>query len=187
MGDEMRALGIYVLAILAASGAMAGEISIERGLKVSILAGCHDCHTEGYRENGGRIDPTKAMKGSSIGWQGPWGTTYPQNLRLTAAGLSEDGFFGFYGAKPQKMEPPMPWYRLSMIGEDDFRSLYRYLKSLGEPGEPVPAFVPPGERVKTSYIVLDPPQKPPPCTRDLDCGVGEICGPSEPRECRKRE
>jgi mono/diheme cytochrome c family protein len=165
----------------------AGEISIERGLQVSLLAGCHDCHTEGYRASEGQIDSTKAMKGSSIGWQGPWGTTYPPNLRLTAASLSEDDFVSFYRAKTPKMFPPMPWYRLTMISEDDFRSLYRYIKSLGEPGKPVPVFVPPGERVKTPYIVLDPPQQPSPCTRDLDCGVGEICGKAEPRSCVRRE
>jgi hypothetical protein len=187
-------LHLLILACLgSAAGAacgsptVAGEISIERGLQVSIIAGCQDCHTEGYRASEGKIDPSKAMKGSSIGWQGPWGTSYPQNLRLTAASLSEDGFLSFYGAKTPKMFPPMPWYRLAIIGDDDLRSLYRYIKSLGEPGEPVPAFVPPGERVRTPYIVLDPPQQPPPCTRDFDCGVGEICGKAEPRRCEKKE
>jgi hypothetical protein len=165
----------------------AGEISIERGLQVSILGGCHDCHTEGYRAGKGKIDPAKAMKGSSIGWQGPWGTTYAQNLRLTAATISEDGFVSFYRDKAPEMLPPMPWYRLNMISEDDFRSLYRYLRSLGEPGKPVPGFVPPGDRVNTPYIVFDPPQQPPSCTRDFDCGVGEICGKAEPRTCARRE
>jgi hypothetical protein len=79
----------------------AGEISVERGLEVSILAGCQDCHTEGYRASQGKIDLTKAMKGSSIGWQGPWGTTYPPNLRLTAANLSEVGRRGF-GLPPER-------------------------------------------------------------------------------------
>jgi mono/diheme cytochrome c family protein len=180
-------MSVYALAILAASGAAAGEISIERGLQVSLLAGCHDCHTEGFRESRGKIDPIKAMKGSSIGWQGPWGTTYPPNLRLTVNSLSEDGFASYYGRTTfTGGTPAMPWYRLPMIGKDDFRSLYRYIKSLGEPGKQAPAFVPPGERVRTPFIVLDPPQQPPPCTRDLDCGIGEICGTSEPRECRKR-
>lgn len=185
-GEQMRALSICVMATLVAPAA-AGEISVERGLQVSILAGCHDCHTEGYRASEGKIDPAKAMRGSSIGWQGPWGTSYAQNLRLTAKSLSEDGFLSIYGAKPLKLSPPMPWYRLPMIGEDDMRSLYRYIKSLGDPGDPAPTFVPPGERVTTPFIVLDPPQQPPPCTRDLDCGVGEICGTAEPRQCVKKE
>ena len=91
-----------------------------------------------------------------------------------------------YGARALEMSQPMPWYRLRMIPEDDLRSLYRYLQSLGEPGESVPAFVPPGSRVKTPYIVLDPPQMPPACGRDLDCGIGEICVTIEPRHCAKK-
>jgi hypothetical protein len=39
-----------------------GEVSVERGLQVSITAGCHDCHTEGYMETDGQIDPKKATK-----------------------------------------------------------------------------------------------------------------------------
>jgi hypothetical protein len=182
-------LHLFILACLctAVTPTAAGEISIERGLQVSILAGCQDCHTEGFRESLGKIDPAKAMKGSSIGWQGPWGTSYPPNLRLTAASLGEDGFWGFYGAKPPpKIYSAMPWYRLAVIGEDDFRSLYRYIASLGEPGKQAPEFVPPGERIKARYVVLDPPQDPPPCTRDLDCGTGEICGKAEPRQCVSR-
>jgi hypothetical protein len=72
------------------------------------------------------------------------------------------------------------------MDEDDARSLYRYILSLGEPGEQAPTLVPYGERVKTPYVILDPPQLPPPCTRDLDCGIGEICGTAEPRQCVKR-
>jgi hypothetical protein len=170
-----------------AAPATAGEISVERGLQVSLLTGCHDCHTEGFRESHGKVDPAKALKGSSIGWQGPWGTTYAVNLRITARDLSEDAFASFYGV-PLTLSgtPAMPWYRLPMMGEDDLRSLYRYIKSLGEPGAAAPTFVPPGERVMTPFIVLDPPQQPPACTRDLDCGIGEICGTTEPRKCRKR-
>ena len=167
------------------ASAVAGEVSVERGLRVSIIAGCHECHTEGYVLNKGKIDPAKAMKGSSIGFQGPWGTSYAGNLRLSAAKLSEDAFAQFYGAGGE-FAPPMPYYKLLLMEKDDLRSLHRYLKSLGEPGEATPSFVPPGGRVKTSYIVLAPPQPPPPCTRDFDCGVGEICGKAEPRQCVKR-
>jgi hypothetical protein len=63
---------------------MADEASVERGLHISIIGGCHDCHTEGYSQYRGKIDPSKALKGSSIGLRGPWGTVYPSNLRMTA-------------------------------------------------------------------------------------------------------
>lgn len=45
------------------------EVSVERGQYISIIGGCHDCHTEGYNQSGGKIDPAKAMKGNaSVGW-----------------------------------------------------------------------------------------------------------------------
>lgn len=171
----------WMLLVTMHGGAAFGEVSVARGLKISIIGGCHDCHTEGYSESEGKIDSEKALKGSSIGRQGPWGTTYPGNLRLDASDLSEDGFVRIF--QTLKASPPMPWYNLRAMDEDDIRSLYQYIRSLGEPGVLAPSFVPPGEKVKTRYIVLAPPQMPPACTRDLDCGVGEVCGKSEPRMC----
>src|SRR5436309_12701710 len=72
--------------------ALAGEISVERGRHVSIVGGCHDCHTDGYSRSHGKIDPAKALAGSAIGLRGFWGTTYPANLRLRVDTLTEDGF-----------------------------------------------------------------------------------------------
>ena len=181
----MRIEATVIASMFVILPAAADDISIERGLRVSIVAGCQECHTEGYLLNEGKIDPAKEMRGNSIGFQGPWGTSYAQNLRLTASRLSEDAFVQIYGAG-SKLAPPMPYYKLKLMEKDDLRSLYRYLKSLGEPGEPAPPFVPPGERVKTSYVVLDPPQRPLACTRDLDCGIGEICSPGTPRTCIPR-
>ena len=177
-------LCIACVAVFSQLPANADEPSVERGLYVSIVGGCHDCHTEGYGESGGVIDPQKALKGSVVGRQGPWGTSYPGNLRRVVERLSEDGFILM--AKNTEFIPPMPWYNLRKLTEDDLRSLYRYVRSLGEPGDLTPTFVPPGNRVNTPFIVLAPPQMPPACTRDLDCGIGEICGTEEPRRCVTR-
>ena len=69
----MRTYQLMCSAVLAFYAApAAGEPSVERGLYISIIGGCHDCHTEGYKESGGRIDPAKALKGNAIGFQGPW-------------------------------------------------------------------------------------------------------------------
>ena len=135
-----------------------GEVSVERGLQVSITAGCHDCHTEGYMEADGQIDPTKALKGSSIGWRGPWGTTYAQNLRVWALLVSEKRFVAHM--KTLKTRPPMPWYNVNAMDESDLRSLYQYIRSLGEVGETVPIVVNPGDEPTTPYIQLAPPQMP---------------------------
>ncbi|MER9835132.1 hypothetical protein NKJ28_09165 [Mesorhizobium sp. M0145] len=173
-----------VLFSLAHIPARAEEPSVERGLYVSITGGCHDCHTMGYRESGGKIDPEKALKGSNIGFQGPWGTSYPANLRLMVADDGEDEFVRI--ARFFDAAPPMPWYNLRKMDETDVRSLYRNIRSLGPAGAAAPQLVAPGEKVMTPFIVLEPPQMPPPCSRDLDCGIGEICGTAEPRMCVKR-
>ncbi len=181
----MRFSALYFIPFLCAltTTPAAGEVSVERGLYVSIIGSCHDCHTQGYRESEGNIDPEKAMLGIDIGWQGPWGTSYSANLRLIASGLTEQGFLRLLTS--YKARTPMPWYNLRTMEEDDLKSLYLYLQSLGEPGKIEPPFVPPGGRVNTPFIVLAPPQMPPACTRDLDCGVGEICNTENPRRCVK--
>lgn len=50
----------------------------------------------------------------------------------------------------------MPWFNVRAMEENDLRSLFRYIKSLGEPGEQVPAAVGPGEEPKTPYYLLQP-------------------------------
>lgn len=161
-----------------------GEPSVERGLYLSIIGGCHDCHTEGYSESGGKIDPTKALKGNAVGFQGPWGTSYAANLRLTASDLTADGFVSYM--RGLESYPPMPWYNVRAMSDEDKKSLYLYIRSLGDAGERAPAFVPPGWRVHTPYIVFAPPLSPPACSRDLDCGVGEVCDPGGSGQCKKR-
>ena len=138
--------------------AVAGEVSVERGKQVSIVGGCNDCHTAGYNESGGQIDPATALKGTAIGWQGPWGTTYPANIRLVVAGKTEDEFVTY--AKTFKARPPMPYYNVHAMDESDIRSLYQYVKSLGAPGDPMPDALPPGVDPKTPFYVAAPPQMP---------------------------
>jgi hypothetical protein len=127
-------------------------------LYISIVGGCHTCHTAGYNESGGQIDPAKALEGVAIGWMGPWGTTYASNLRITVIDKSEDFFVEF--AKTFDFLPPMPSNNLRAMDESDLRSLYRYVKSLGDPGEQVPNTLAPGQEPKTPFIVLAPPQMP---------------------------
>jgi hypothetical protein len=136
----------------------ADEVSVERGLYISIIGGCHFCHTEGYRKAEGKIDPEKALKGSSVGWRGPWGTTYATNLRETARSVTEDKWVDYL--KNRFAFPPMPWYQVQAMAESDMRSLYLYIKSLGEPGDEAPHLRPPGKEPKTPYVTLEPPQTP---------------------------
>jgi len=147
-----------VMCIVPASQLAADEVSVERGLYISIIGGCHFCHTEGYREAEGKIDPEKALKGSSVGWRGPWGTTYAANLREMVTWSSEDKWVD--RLKNSVSLPPMPWYQVQAMAESDMRSLYLYIKSLGAPGESAPFYRTAGKEPKTPYVTLAPPQTP---------------------------
>jgi hypothetical protein len=160
IGHAIKLAGMAI-GLCAASGAYAAtdDVSVERGAHVAIIGGCNDCHTVGYNESNGKVDPAAALKGSPVGYQGPWGTSYPKNLRLTATQHGgEDGFVDYL--KTFQTLPPMPWYNVHALEENDMRSLYRYIVSLGEPGDPAPDALPPGATPKTPYIVFAPPVMP---------------------------
>ena len=149
--------------LLAAAGTIASAAeptapSVDYGKTVSIVGGCHDCHTVGYGESGGKIDPATALKGNPVGYGGPWGVNYAKNLRIDASKMTEDDWVNFL--KTFTVGPPMPWYNVHAFTEAEMRSLYQYIKSLGEPGDPVPADVPPGGKVTTPYVDLGTPIMP---------------------------
>lgn len=140
---------MFRIALFAAAGvaaslgtAMAQEVSVDYGLHVSTIGGCHDCHTVGYNESGGKIDPNVALMGNPVGFEGPWGTTFAKNLRLTVKDMSEDDWVKF--SDTFQAAPPMPWYNVHAMTDVEARSLYEYIKSLpGGLGEQAPAAIPP--------------------------------------------
>ncbi len=151
MTKKLIAVALSLLAT--GSVASAQDVSIEKGDRIAKIGGCHDCHSPGY-EMEGVLDPATTLMGSPVGFQGPWGTTYPANLRLLASKNTEDSFVEYM--KTLKTRPPMPWFNVHVLDDSELRSLYQYIVSLGAPGDPVPAFVPPGETPKTPYIVMVP-------------------------------
>ena len=151
--------GLFGLTLFAGMTiAHAADDPVKRGELVSIIGGCHDCHTVGYNESAGKIDPGTALKGSPVGWRGPWGTTYPTNLRLSIEGMSEQDFVDY--ATSFTARPPMPYYNVHAIEEPDLKALYAYIKSLGAAGDAAPEYLPPDQEPKTPYIVLAPPVMP---------------------------
>ena len=58
--------------------------------------------------SGGKVPEAEWLKGDSLGWRGPWGTTYPANLRLYMAPMTQDQWVRT--AKDLKTRPPMPWF-----------------------------------------------------------------------------
>src|SRR5215212_4474738 len=96
--------------------------SAERGRQLVQTSGCNDCHTEAYGLKEGDIPESEWLKGSVVGWRGPWGTTYAVNLRLRLHTMSEDEWTQF--AKTFKTRPPMPWFNVHPMDESDIRSIY---------------------------------------------------------------
>jgi mono/diheme cytochrome c family protein len=119
--------------------------------------GCNDCHTVGYPESGGKVPEAEWLTGSPVGFAGPWGTTYPANLRLTAQALSEEAWMV---RARSALRPPMPWFSLRDMSDSDLRAMYRYIRSLGAKGTMAPAYVAPGGKVTTPYIEFVPKNLP---------------------------
>ncbi|OYY80955.1 MAG: hypothetical protein B7Y33_02640, partial [Hydrogenophilales bacterium 16-62-9] len=73
---------IFETEIASAVAAPEGDADIRHGRYLIATSGCNDCHTPGFMPNAGKVAESEWMTGDSMGWQGPWGTTYPSNLRL---------------------------------------------------------------------------------------------------------
>lgn len=71
---------------------------------------------------------------------GPWGTTYAANLTPDDTGtgpwtfdqfrkaIREGKSKGLDGTRP--LQPPMPWYNISHMRDEDLRAVFAFLKSL---------------------------------------------------------
>jgi mono/diheme cytochrome c family protein len=126
-----------------------GSATLERGRYLVKTTGCNDCHTAGYLPNAGRVEEARWLTGDRLGWQGPWGTTYPPNLRLLAQGLTPEQWL-VVARRPAR--PPMPWFALRDMTDADVLSIYHFIRSLGPAGEAAPAFAPPGQPVRTPVV-----------------------------------
>jgi mono/diheme cytochrome c family protein len=150
----MRAAALTVaLGIAASAPAVAGEQddpAVERGRYLARIAGCNDCHTAGYPQAGGLVPESEWLKGDVLGWRGPWGTTYAGNLRLFADGINEDQWVHL--ARHVRFRPPMPWFILRDMSDEDVVAIYRFLRHLGPAGEPAPAWVPPDREPDGPYV-----------------------------------
>src|SRR5579863_8134907 len=109
---------------------------IEHGRYVVLIGGCNDCHTTGYGEADGKTPEADRLKGDTLGFRGPWGTTYPTNLRLSIGKMTEDQWMKY--AKTLMTRPPMPWFNIRGMTDTDLRDLHAYIKSLGAAGTTSP-------------------------------------------------
>jgi mono/diheme cytochrome c family protein len=145
---------LFCIAALAAAPALAQQADLARGRYVAIIGGCNDCHTAGYPQKNGQIPEAEWLLGNPVGFRGPWGTSYPTNLRQSLSTMTEAQWVQY--AKKLQARPPMPWFNLNRMSEADLRALYHFVKSLGAPGKPAPDALPPGAEPKTPFVVFVP-------------------------------
>ena len=140
-------------AVVATAGDASRDPRVEHGRYLVTIGGCNDCHTAGYPESGGKIPEKEWLTGVPVGFQGPWGPSYPANLRRVVSGMSEAEWV--VHARKERM-PPMPWFNLRVMTDSDLAAIYAFIRSLGAAGAPMPAYVGPGGKVDTPYIVFVP-------------------------------
>ena len=130
---------------------------LARGEYIAVTSGCNDCHSPGYAESGGQTPKSQWLLGTGIGWSGPWGTTYPANLRLKVQGMDEAAWLDYTATLHTR--PPMPDFAVRAMSRDDRRALFHFIRSLGPSGTPAPAYLPPGQEPPLPYVQwhLPPP------------------------------
>lgn len=133
------------------------RLQVEQGRYLSRIAGCNDCHTPGYIFSDGKVPEALWLTGDSFGWRGPWGTTYGSNLRIFVGGMTEEEWLAV--AKTLVRRPPMPWFNLNGMKDEDLKAMYQFIRSLGPVGEPAPEYVPPDQEPMTPYALFPTPPK----------------------------
>jgi hypothetical protein len=128
--------------------------SIAAGRYLVIIAGCNDCHTPGFMENAASVPESNWLTGVPMGFRGPWGTSYPRNLRLTTSQMDADTWV--QTLQTRTALPPMPWHSVNSMSERDLRAIYHFIRTLSPIGEPAPLPVPPGQEPTTPYFDFVP-------------------------------
>ena len=146
---------IVLMVINTAAEQTENTVILDRGKYLVNQAGCNDCHSPSYANSDGNTPEDSWLTGDAIGWRGPWGTTYASNLRLIVPKLTEEQWMAY--AKNLKTRPPMPWYNLRRMKDEDLRAIYLFIVHIGPAGMPAPEFVPPGEEPETPYVLFPSP------------------------------
>ena len=139
---ESISLCVILCSIASAFAETTSLSPVDRGRYIVRTSGCNDCHTAGYMPALGKIAESEWLKGDSVGWQGPWGTTCAINLRLFVSRLTEEQWLSV--EKTAEARPPMPWWALHDMDDQDLRAIYSFIRSLPVDGEEAPAYLGPG-------------------------------------------
>ncbi len=135
---------------------VAADDPISAGRFLVNYGGCNDCHTSGQLEGQPLPPESGRLEGSAVGFMGPWGVSYPPNLRLAVSTMTSAQFTALIANPGPLGKPPMPWPALQSLSQGDQLAIYAYLHSLGPAGTMTPADVPPGGEPTTPYIRFVP-------------------------------
>jgi hypothetical protein len=80
---------LSAISALPAAHSSENDERINHGRYLVKIGGCNECHTEGYARTFGKIPESEWMIGREWGEVGPWGTTFPVNVRLLVAEINE--------------------------------------------------------------------------------------------------
>jgi mono/diheme cytochrome c family protein len=131
---------------------------IDAGRYLVRIGGCNDCHTAGYVEQiamtGKEMPEADWLTGVDVGFSGPWGVSYPANLRLSLQNMTEAEFIAMSLAGEGR--PPMPWPSLMAMSDSDLKAVYAYIRSLGPKGVAAPAALSPGVEPDRPHMSFEP-------------------------------
>ena len=136
---------------------------IALGKRISLIAACNDCHTPGTFY--GNPDQGRLLSGSELGWEGPWGVTYPRNItpdvETGIGSWSEDDIVRAIrtGQRPDKspLLPPMPWPMYAHMTDEEAYALAAYLKSIPPIRHRAPDRVNPGVATDSPRLTFPAP------------------------------
>lgn len=158
----MSKLPVFVLFLAGVFGAgpvlAAGKPDprlVERGRYLVMIGGCNDCHTPGFASTSGKVPESQWLTGDALGWSGAWGTTYPPNLRLKLNAMDLATWKTY--ARTLTTRPPMPYWAVNAMSEDDLEALWTFVHALGPAGEAAPTALPPGATPKGPAVTFPPP------------------------------
>ncbi|MGH8226987.1 MAG: cytochrome C [Steroidobacteraceae bacterium] len=149
---------LLVATTWAASPAAMNTRTIAHGRHLVDITGCNVCHTPGYAAGNGSAPKAALLTGLGNVYVGPWGTSYPINLRLFVRPLTVQQWIAL--VRNTKAAPPMPWFVFRKFSDYDLASMYYYIRWLGPAGKPTPADLPPGKLPAPPYdqVVIAAPR-----------------------------
>lgn len=128
---------------------------VARGKYLVKTSGCNDCHTPKFMELGEKVPESEWLTGTALGWRGPWGTSYPSNLRRHIAAYNDVDLW-ISMVRNRNGLPPMPWPSLHAMTDEDLRAIHAYISSLEVKGDIMPGSTPPDKDPATPYLNLEP-------------------------------